>query len=120
MMAGHEMRRVREMFPSFDTRRVLCKQQRNHCVKPMRAGRKARNANIAVQYFCRQFGQSRLIAQIATLITSATRPQLSKDQGLIMAQTKLLCAYRSANTGSEKQIKLSNTNVNSAQCLMFA
>jgi hypothetical protein len=47
MMAGHEMRRVREMYPSFDTRRVLCKQQRNHRVKPMRASLKAKNASNA-------------------------------------------------------------------------
>jgi hypothetical protein len=33
------------MYPSFDTRRVLCKQQRNHRVKPMRARRKQRSAN---------------------------------------------------------------------------
>jgi hypothetical protein len=33
------MRRGKEMFLSFDTRRVLCKQQRNHCVKPTRAKR---------------------------------------------------------------------------------
>jgi hypothetical protein len=45
MMAGHEMRRVQEIYPSFDTRRVLCKQQRNYCVKPMRAGRKPSIAN---------------------------------------------------------------------------
>jgi hypothetical protein len=47
MIAGHEMRRVQEIYPSFDTRRVLCKQQRNHRVKPMRAGRKPRNASSA-------------------------------------------------------------------------
>jgi hypothetical protein len=28
------MRRAKEMYPSFDTRRVLCKQHRPYCVKP--------------------------------------------------------------------------------------
>lgn len=39
------MRRGKEMYPSFDTRRVLCKQHRPYCVKPMRARLKPSNAN---------------------------------------------------------------------------
>jgi hypothetical protein len=31
------MRRGKEMYPSFDTRRVLCKQHRPYCVKPFGA-----------------------------------------------------------------------------------
>jgi hypothetical protein len=32
------------MYPSFDTRRVLCKQHRPYCVKPLRARLKPSNA----------------------------------------------------------------------------
>jgi hypothetical protein len=78
MMAGHEMRRVREMFPSFDTRRVLCKQQRNHCVKPIRAGLKAKNASNAGSVMSeasgqRRYGSSRNIAHCHAL--TKTRPE---------------------------------------------
>lgn len=41
------MRRGKEMYPSFDTRRVLCKQHRPYCVKPMRARLKPSNASNA-------------------------------------------------------------------------
>ena len=41
------MRRGKEMYPSFDTRRVLCKQHRPYCVKPLRARLKPSNASIA-------------------------------------------------------------------------
>lgn len=41
------MRRGKEMYPSFDTRRVLCKQHRPYCVKPLRARLKSSNASNA-------------------------------------------------------------------------
>ena len=41
------MRRGKEMYPSFDTRRVLCKQHRPYCVKPLRARLKPSNASNA-------------------------------------------------------------------------
>lgn len=41
------MRRGKEMYPSFDTRRVLCKQHRPYCVKPLRARLKLSNASNA-------------------------------------------------------------------------
>lgn len=41
------MRRAKEMYPSFDTRRVLCKQHRPYCVKPLRARLKPSNASNA-------------------------------------------------------------------------
>lgn len=41
------MRRGKEMYPSFDTRRVLCKQHRPYCVKPLRARLKQSNASNA-------------------------------------------------------------------------
>ena len=45
------MRRGKEMYPSFDTRRVLCKQHRPYCVKPLRARLKPSIAKIAVRLF---------------------------------------------------------------------
>ena len=41
------MRRGKEMYPSFDTRRVLCKQHGPYCVKPLRAHLKPSNASNA-------------------------------------------------------------------------
>jgi hypothetical protein len=68
----HGMRRVQEIYPSFDTRRVLCKQQRNLRVKPMRAGRKAKNASNAGSVMSeangqRRYGNSRSIAHCHAL-----------------------------------------------------
>ena len=44
---GKRMRRGKEMYPSFDTRRVLCKQHRPYCVKPLRGFPKQNNASNA-------------------------------------------------------------------------
>ena len=71
------MRRGKEMYPSFDTRRVLCKQHRPYCVKPLRARLKPSNASnaasiLSVAKEAKRFGRLRNIAlwPVATKTTA--------------------------------------------------
>ncbi len=66
-LEAQRMRRGKEMYPSFDTRRVLCKQHRPYCVKPTRARLKPSNVSNAASILSaangpKRFGSNRSIA----------------------------------------------------------
>jgi hypothetical protein len=94
--AGNRLRRGKEIYPPFDTRRVLWKQQRTYCVNRLRAGTKLSNASSVASGFCKN-GQGNIVQNAlppkgengADCLVAPAGQSTQKRKGLNVAFIKL-------------------------------
>jgi hypothetical protein len=89
------MRRGKEMYPSFDTRRVLCKQHRPYCVKPMRARLKPSNVNAVAPLLSASKGNDFVaIVQVTAYATGTGKERRSEKRLFALIAKPLLSQNR--------------------------